>query len=356
MAQDSAPPWRHVYRWDLDKTYLDTHFEELKSLVRIPFERAEDKVNVPGSACLLRELSSDRADESPSRVTIISGSPRQMRGVLEDKLRLDGVSWHEFHLKPQLRNLRRGRFRALREQVGYKLPLLLRSRYELGLAVGETLFGDDAEDDAFVYSLYADILAGEVDESMLRSVLDAAGSDASAVEQCLKWRDKVVQSEACSPERGVGSIFIHLDQRSPPAVFEAFGPRLVPVFNYFQAALVLFARGHLDATSVMNVTRAFLEADRKPADQLANLFQDVMRRGYLPASAMQELGMAVQERADRASEAEVVWKCVERAGDLGASRLFRDPTELQDLDYLAVLDRLRTRSGRVQGDDPNSRQ
>ncbi|HCP47438.1 MAG TPA: hypothetical protein DIU15_15460 [Deltaproteobacteria bacterium] len=346
MARHPRPAWRHVYRWDLDKTYLDTHFEELKSLVRIPFERAEHKVNVPGSASLLRELAAAHEGLGPSRVTIISGSPRQMRGVLEEKLRLDGVSWHEFHLKPQLRNIRQGRFRALREQVGYKLPLLLRSRFELGVSVGETLFGDDAEDDAFVYSLYADILAGQVDEALLIAVLETAGSDRESVERCLKWREQVVQSKECSGGEGVESIFIHLDRSSPPSVFAPFGLRLVPVFNYFQAALVLFARGHLDAASVMNVTRAFLKADQKPADQLANLFQDVMRRGYLPTSAMQDLGMAVQERADSVSEAEVVWKCVERAGDLGNARVVGLSTSTEPLDYVGLLERLRARSGR----------
>ena len=57
MVSKSAQQWRHAYRWDLDKTYLDTHFESLSELVRIPFQDAEDKVNVPGSAALLRELT-----------------------------------------------------------------------------------------------------------------------------------------------------------------------------------------------------------------------------------------------------------------------------------------------------------
>ena len=126
--------WRHVYRWDLDKTYLDTDFESLRRLVGIAFERPEEKINVPGSAALLRELCRGGEDLAPSRICIISGSPRQMRRTLEKKLEIDGVRWDEFHLKPQLDNLRRGRLRAVRDQVGYKLPLLLESRCSIAAA------------------------------------------------------------------------------------------------------------------------------------------------------------------------------------------------------------------------------
>src|SRR5260370_28293128 len=62
------------------------------------------------------------------RVHILSGSPEQMRRRLEDKLRLDGISWDSFTLKPNLKNVLKLRFRALRDQLGYKLPALLHAR------------------------------------------------------------------------------------------------------------------------------------------------------------------------------------------------------------------------------------
>src|SRR5438046_2236292 len=65
----------HVYRWDLDKTYLKSDFDSLRDLVRSAFEGAEQKQAVPGAAALLREL---RKGEG-ARVCFISGSPRQMR-------------------------------------------------------------------------------------------------------------------------------------------------------------------------------------------------------------------------------------------------------------------------------------
>src|SRR5246127_4326621 len=119
-----VPPPRHVYRWDLDKTYLKTEFDTLKQLVRAAFEGAEAKQSIPGASALLRELRAGGG----ARICFISGSPRQMRRVLTKKLRLDGVEFDEFILKPNLRNMLTGRFRAMREQVGYKLPALLAGR------------------------------------------------------------------------------------------------------------------------------------------------------------------------------------------------------------------------------------
>ncbi len=42
----------HVYRWDLDKTYLQTDFDSIGGLLRTAMQGAADKANVPGSAGL----------------------------------------------------------------------------------------------------------------------------------------------------------------------------------------------------------------------------------------------------------------------------------------------------------------
>src|SRR5205085_2635017 len=127
-----------------------------------------DKRAVPGAPALLRALRA--AGGTAHRICIISGSPEQMRRVLEAKLALDGVEYDEFVLKPNLQNLLRARFRALRAQIPYKLPALLASRARVS-APHETLFGDDAESDAIVYSLYADVIAGRVPPDELSRVL-----------------------------------------------------------------------------------------------------------------------------------------------------------------------------------------
>src|SRR5581483_11303114 len=170
-AAPPPPPPAHVYRWDLDKTYLKTEFDTLKDLLRSAFEGAEANQAVPGAAALLRELRAG----GKARICFISGSPRQMRRVLTKKLRLDGVEFDEFILKPNLRNMLTGRWAAMREQVGYKLPALLAGRAGLPADVRETCFGDDAEADCFIYSLYADVIGGSVDRPMLEEILHRAG-------------------------------------------------------------------------------------------------------------------------------------------------------------------------------------
>src|SRR3954468_317548 len=147
----------YVARWDLDKTYLRTEFTTLRDLWKTAFERPEQKRTVPGASTLLREIAATGAS-----VHILSGSPEQLRAKLEQKLRLDGARWDTFTLKPNLRNVLRLRFRAVRDQVGYKLPALLHARASLNASgnldtvpLHEILVGDDAESDALVYSIYA---------------------------------------------------------------------------------------------------------------------------------------------------------------------------------------------------------
>ena len=102
---------KHIARWDLDKTYLRTEFDTIRDLVKTALERPDEKRTNPGASTLLREMV--RAGTS---VHILSGSPEQMRKRLEDKLRLDGITWDSFILKPNLQNVLRLRFRAVEER------------------------------------------------------------------------------------------------------------------------------------------------------------------------------------------------------------------------------------------------
>ncbi|MCB9549265.1 MAG: hypothetical protein H6706_25970 [Myxococcales bacterium] len=281
----STPP--HVYRWDLDKTYLQTDFDSLGGLLRTAMQRAADKTNVPGSAELLRSL---RADAS-GRVLIyfVSGSPRQMRTVLAEKLRLDGIHFDGFILKDNLNNILRGRFRAIKEQVGYKLPALLEARASAPVEAEETLFGDDAERDAFVYSLYADLLAGRLPLTVLDQVLDIANvypDGRAAIHDALA---------RLTPADAVRRIIIHLDRRSPPVHFESYGPRVAAVYNYFQAALVLFQDGRLRARAVGRIATALVERHDYSLPMLLRSFQDTLRRGLVDYEAARALGEQVAE-------------------------------------------------------------
>ncbi|MCC7540708.1 MAG: hypothetical protein IT379_31115 [Deltaproteobacteria bacterium] len=270
-------PGHHAYRWDLDKTYLRTEFDTLRDLVRTALEPAWRKRTVPGAAALLREISAT----GPAGIYILSGSPEQMRRVLEEKLRLDGVRWDRFTLKPNLRNMLRLRFRALRDQVGYKLPSLLAGRAETEEHVTESLFGDDAEADAFVYSLYADLLAGRVGDETLLEVLRRARTYDDVVADILRLARRLRRSADAEPRDVVRHVFIHLDRRTEPDTFALYGRRLCPFFNYFQPALVLLEHDLLGAPATLRVGAEMVVHHAFSPDALWASFEDLAGRRHV---------------------------------------------------------------------------
>ncbi|MBS1149005.1 MAG: hypothetical protein H6Q89_703 [Myxococcaceae bacterium] len=330
---DPVPPKR-IYRWDLDKTYLQTDFDSLRQLVRTALQKAGEKKAVPGAAALIRELKA-RGD---SRLCIVSGSPTQMRAVLSEKLKLDGVEFDELVLKDNVSNLLRGRFKALRGQVGYKLPVLLESRARAPVDSEEVLFGDDAEADAFIYSLYADMVARRVNEPVVYRVLEASEVYPDDITRIMRQWEKIGVSDP------VRRIFINLDRLTPPAFFGKYGPRVVPIFNYFQAALVLMADGHLTATQVVKVAVEMIQTAGYNLLTLSNSFQDLMRRGLPMAQVAQALTEALSGPQALLNSVrpvpDILAAFTKRIAALGA---IPAPPPVRDVDYLSLIDDARPR-------------
>ena len=327
------------FRWDLDKTYIHTDFDSLRDLVRTFRQSPEEKRSVAGAPTLLRELLHPPEGADPRRVTFISGSPRQMRRVLTEKLRLDGIEPDAFVLKPNLSNLLTFRFRALNEQLGYKLSALLRSRFG-GTEVRELLFGDDSEADALIYSLYADVISGDVDRDSLAAALGGSKLYRRDIDHILSLVDLL------PPDRpSVSRIFIHLDRRSPTGRFDAFGARVVPVYNYFQASLVLFDMGLLDAASLLVVIDAMENAGYSPM-RLTNSAQDIVRRGYVSPEAL-ERARDASLGADQVKGRPASLFVAEFADALGGVEpVPRDRAWVGDIDYATLCadtDRYRRR-------------
>lgn len=280
-----------VARWDLDKTYLRTDFDTLRDLVRTALERPDQKRTVPGAGVLLRELG-----RAGVQTHILSGSPEQLRRRIEQKLRLDGARWASLTLKPNLENLLRLRFRALRGQLGYKLPALLRGRCELlsqrdpttGELVREVLLGDDAEADAFVYSLYADVCEGRVEGPTLARVLREGGAYDDTVRDALRFADYVEKGTV------VERILIHLERQSSPADFRVYGARVVPFYNYLQAAFVLHEDGRLSPRAVLRVAERLVATHNFDAAAMARSYLDLSRRGHVTGTTPAALADALR--------------------------------------------------------------
>jgi hypothetical protein len=334
LPEGAAAP-KHTFRWDLDKTYLRTEFDSLADLARSAIETAADKQAYPGASALLRALKQD-----DHRICIVSGSPTQMRQVLAAKLALDGIAYDEFVLKNNLKNILKGRFRALRAQIPYKLPAMLRSRVGASAEL-ETLFGDDAEADAIIYCLYADLLGERVSLQDLERVLTASRAYEDDAERILDLARRVPKGDP------VHRIFIHLDRRSPPLGFRRFGPRLVPVFNYFQAALVLYEDKVLSARQVIYVALEMLDSGQYELGHLATSVQDIIRRGRVTRETALQLTVEATEaaasgalsgRTDLPPFEQIAEAFRTRVRELGGAPALA-PVELAEpLDYVRLVD------------------
>jgi len=271
-----TPPPCSVLRWDLDKTYLKSEFESVRDLMRIPFEKPQDKVDAPGVVTLIRQLRAVAATAGREvRVYFLSASPPQIGKAIKEKLALDGVEYEGIVFKNQLQHLVRGKFRNLREHIGYKLGALLRGRTEVPTHAREFLFGDDWESDPLIYSLYADLVAGRVGEDELREVLQTIPVDPPQVDEVVALLGEIEPADA------VVRIYINLERRTPPANFRAYGPRLVPTFNYFQTAACLFDDGALTLPAVAKVAESLIDRFGYSPERLANSLADVIRRGHV---------------------------------------------------------------------------
>jgi hypothetical protein len=325
----------HISRWDLDKTYLRTEFDTVRDLVRTALERADEKRTNPGAATLLREMK-----RAGVNVHILSGSPEQMRRRLEDKLRLDGIAWDTFTLKPNLQNVLRLRFRAVKDQLGYKLPALLRTRTDAGESVQdarETLFGDDAEADAFVYSLYADIMEGRVGEELVHTI----GERGRIYEDVLE--DVIRRLRLVKPSPVVERILIHLEQQTAPRDFEVYGTRVVPFYNYLQAAFVVHEDRRLPAEGVLRVAVEMVTQHRFDGDALARSYADLGRRGHLAGTRVEELRVALGawEKDGTVPAKEELRTMVDRLPEHAALARERHipPAEAPPPDYIALVEK-----------------
>ncbi len=241
-----------VCRWDLDKTYLETSFESLRDLIKVPFEKGSDKKAVPGVVELIRGMRRcSIAAGYRQQLFFISASPPQISRAIREKLRLDGVEYEGISFKHQVRHLVRGRLDLLREQVGFKLERLLAGARRVQPGARELLFGDDWESDPFVYSLYADLLSGGIlpddCERLLRRCRVHADYRRSVMEHLRRL----------GPERpSVAGVFILERRQRPGMSLDAFGPRMKSSGNYLECSLWLHAMGLLDSQGVAEVALA----------------------------------------------------------------------------------------------------
>lgn len=294
QAESAAAGPEVVYRWDLDKTYVQTEFSTVRGLLRAALESAQNKRAVPGMRALLTALSR-RHD---ARIVVVSGSPTFMRPRIEEMFRLHGVRCDRLVLKDFGAAIARGRLGNIKAQLAYKLHAHLQTRLWLsghGAEAPEVCFGDDAEVDALIYCLYADVCARRVDATRLRALLEGTGAYDDEVADILR---ALAQLPRVDPVR---RVFIHLDTRSPPARYRAYQGRVTATFNAFQIALSLAADGLADDAVVRAVADDLVDAHRVDGLGLAGSLEDAARRGVCDGATARHVAAEVLPRSAAAS-------------------------------------------------------
>lgn len=258
-----------VLLWDIDKTYLDTRFSSMRGLLAIPFELAIDKRSIPGAAILLRALRRGPGEESALvPLYFISGSPPQLRKVVERKMLLDGVEYDGITFKDQLGLLLSGKPKLIKAQLQYKLRALLMYRRELPENAHWLLFGDDVEEDAESFLMFGKICAG-LRGGELSAELTSRKVDGAMIEEIV-----ALAGTAPLTADPVDKVFIHLERGRDPSSFG--DPRVVPTRSYLQTALVLAQLGKIRREAVGAVAkdlRRRMVAESAIAEQLADAAQ-----------------------------------------------------------------------------------
>ena len=204
-----ARPPRHTFRWDLDKTYLRTEFD---SLARPREERDRDRRRQAGVS-RARPRCSARCARTAIAICIVSGSPDAdapgaRREARARRRRVRRVRPQE---QPQEHPARPVPRAARADPVQAAGDAALADRR--AAAERETLFGDDAEADAIIYCLYADLVAGNVSLARPRARARSRRAPTTTTPSAAS----TLAARGARTADAVRRMFIHLDRRSPAA-------------------------------------------------------------------------------------------------------------------------------------------
>ncbi len=274
-ASDAGP----VYTFDIDKTYLDTHLSQARSLLSIPLEGALDKHPYAGMAELIRACQRGSDQVGADRPAFfVSASPRQMRKVLERRMELDEIAVDGLTLKSWGYYLKRGRIRMLTHQVPYKLTALLLTRAELPPGCREVLFGDDSEADSLIYSLYAAILTRAVRLDDLDDVLgtyQVGAQERQPLHELIAAMGPAIDRLGPQP---VHAVFIHGVRREPRELLvERKGVAPVRYSTALYPAACLYRDGYIAATGLRSVYAAVRSADAWMAAEARDQVEPILR-------------------------------------------------------------------------------
>lgn len=229
--------------WDLDKTYLDTRFESVGALLKIPFESAEEKISYRSVTAFLSVLKNGFARNGGCNLTFISASPKFMRQTIHRKFELDGLEVDALILKSPKRALLRRKWILLRNHVNYKVAHLLQMAQD-NPDWNFFCFGDDWELDVLIYILFRDLLNGTISRSTYGLIMKRMGLDDELTDQL--WAKSL-------PVRGSAAevrVFMHRVKYRPLEILKYAGPEVYAYDSYLQLAARFYQEGWIGAADL----------------------------------------------------------------------------------------------------------
>ena len=147
-------------------------------------------------------------------------------------------------------------------------------------------------------------------------------------------------------ERGgevVERIFIHLERQTPPEDLRIYGGRVVPFYNYLQAAFVVHEDGRLPPEGVLRVATELVTQHRFDGDALARSYHDLGKRGHLRGTKVGELAAALEtlEKDATVPAKDDLHRMLDQLGAYAeeAAKRFVPPADAAMPDYLALVNK-----------------
>ena len=254
---------------DIDKTYLETTYDSLRSMAKIALEDASDKKTVEGAREFLRALKwhSPFVHQGCSPpLHFVSSSPPQLRGVLEHKIGKDLLVCASNSFKDQFYNLKKGKLSLLKRQISYKLASLLSLISTFQNTEKLLLIGDNAESDPLVYAWIQKILYSSLSDSERLACLEA-----------LEVPREVAQSilEAMPQQRKNITVQVAIRRvKSRPNTVEtqAPGTSIHWFSHYTELALICYELGWLSASGWNAFAREYYQSSDVDPTRLIALF------------------------------------------------------------------------------------
>lgn len=267
----------NIFIWDIDGTYLNTDFKNIRSLIKIPFEKGVDKKNIPGSNIILKHIrmGADTKRNSENPIYFITASPPQLENAISDKMTIDGVTPDGITFKDFWGVISEWRFNNLFKQVAYKLSALITNRLNFPKNSSEILFGDNIEMDAEIYSIYDMIFHKDRDINYIRECMELLEAEEPYLSIIIN-RIKKISPTAKNP---VKRIYIHTTDKNKIIKHDFYSKKLFYADNYLLIAIDMYINGFVSLKCISDVYKDMLNYPEITKNELIKSIRDKNKQG-----------------------------------------------------------------------------